>query len=277
MPHHEVPVLQEVAQEDRETLENAGTREISWRQAGHSARLRCPLRNGRSREIQGMLWPLELQVDQAFTERFLWVQGTMKRNFESVTQALEHYMKKYECPSRDELLKKFEDFNQSSQIKKPKYVFLNTLSESKKSLLKQLKEDGFVTIEYEEQPEEDLEVESPNQEAMETDGQVVDADKARKEAILNAKMKRLKEFLLAMNDNEFLRDDHIRHLLIFSPKSSINMSYRLFKEGHLLQIDKVSHWFPVSVGQVILSNGQTFPVKLLGPNGAGPARKQPCY
>jgi 16S rRNA C967 or C1407 C5-methylase (RsmB/RsmF family) len=43
-----------------------------------------------------------------------------------------------------------------------------------------------------------------------------------------------------LNNNEYIKDDLIRNLTVFSSDSLINHEYSLFKEGHLLQIDKSS-------------------------------------
>jgi hypothetical protein len=42
-----------------------------------------------------------------------------------------------------------------------------------------------------------------------------------------------------ITNNEFIKDEHVKKMLIFSADSLLNKNYSLFKEGHLLQIDKV--------------------------------------
>ena len=43
-----------------------------------------------------------------------------------------------------------------------------------------------------------------------------------------------------LKDKEFVKDDLIRHLLVFAHNSLLNHQNNLFKEGHLLQVDKVN-------------------------------------
>lgn len=125
----------------------------------------------------------------------------MKRNYDSLNEAAEYYMKKYNLEKRDDLLQVFEN---TAQIRKPKYVYVNTLQLSKKDILKRLKQDEFVRIEHN------------------------DEEKVA-----------FKDKIQSIKRNEFLKDDHIKHMYIFSPDSLINIHHNLFKEGHLLQIDKV--------------------------------------
>lgn len=50
-----------------------------------------------------------------------------------------------------------------------------------------------------------------------------------------------------LNQNEFFKDDLIRHLLIFSKHSTMNIKNDLFLEGHLLQVDKSSCMVPFAL------------------------------
>lgn len=138
----------------------------------------------------------------------------MKRNYTSLTETLEHYMKKYQVEKREDLLKIFENFNESSKIKKPKYIYLNTLQLSKKEILSRLKEQDFIKIkETEEQVEQDEE--NTND---------------------------IKKSFQNLNNYEFIKDEHVKNMYIFSHDSLLNKANDLFNEGHLLQIDKVQYF-----------------------------------
>lgn len=129
----------------------------------------------------------------------------MKRNYTSLVDALEHYLNKYKVEKREELLKVFENLDDSVRINKPKYIFLNTLKiENKKEILEQLKADDFTRIKWQED-EHDL-----------------------RTALTNIKK------------NEYVKDEHVKHLLIFASDSLLNKNHSLFVDGHLLQIDKVT-------------------------------------
>lgn len=131
-------------------------------------------------------------------------KGTMKRNYSSLVEALEHYMEKNKVDKREDLVKIFEEQDESVRIKKPKYIYLNTLMiENKKEIIKRLKLDNFVRI-------------KPNK----------DED--------------FKTLVNRIQNNEFAKDEHLKHLLIFSAESLLNKNHSLFVEGHLLQIDKVN-------------------------------------
>jgi 25S rRNA (cytosine2278-C5)-methyltransferase len=140
-------------------------------------------------------------------------KSSMKRNFTALSESMEHYIKKYNLTSKEELLKKFEI---SSRVNaKPKYIFINTLVHTKKEILQKIKEQNFIKI----KPEATLD--SPDN--------TNDND-------LN------KYFINVINNlktNEFIKDEHVKNMYIFSADSLLNKSFNLFKEGHLLQIDKV--------------------------------------
>ena len=128
----------------------------------------------------------------------------MKRNYASLVESLDHYLKKYQVEKREDILKVFENLHDSIRINKPKYIFLNTLKiENKKEIVEQLKSDNFRRIKWKEN-ENDL-----------------------RTALTNIKK------------DEYVKDEHIKNLLIFSSDSLLNKSHSLFVEGHLLQIDKV--------------------------------------
>lgn len=132
-------------------------------------------------------------------------KGTMKRNFASLTDALKHYMDKHKVEKREDLIKVFEDLNESTRIHKPKYIFLNTLKvQNKRELIEVLKLE-FVRIKLENKED-------------------------------------FKSTITQIKNNEYLKDEHIKNMLIFSPDSLLNKTHCLFVEGHLLQIDKVSNF-----------------------------------
>ena len=151
-------------------------------------------------------------------------KGTIKRNFESLNSALEYYMKKHQVEKREDLLKIFEDLNESSKIKKPKYVYLNTLELSKKEILSQLNEDGFVKIKKSELRQRVINEHGETESDCE-----------------------LKQMLDKMEDFEFFKDEHVKKMIIFRSDASINKSYHLFKSGHLMQIDKSSCLVPLAL------------------------------
>ena len=138
-------------------------------------------------------------------------KGTMKRNYTSLTESLEYYMQKYKCDKREDLIKVFESLDDTVRINKPKYIYLNTLMiENKKEISNKLKSDGFNRIKFENNDN------------------------------LNLNLKNI-------TNNEFIKDEHIKKMLIFSADSLLNKNYSLFKEGHLLQIDKVIFNFKISL------------------------------
>jgi hypothetical protein len=138
-------------------------------------------------------------------------KGTMKRNYDSLCETLGHYMKKYKTEKKEDLLKLFED--ESVKIKKPKYIFLNTLLHSKKEILEKLKADKFTRIKISNTTDENEDVET-----FQFDLKLV--------------LKELKNF-------QFIKDNIVKNMLIFSPDSLLNKSHSLFENGHLMQIDKV--------------------------------------
>lgn len=138
-------------------------------------------------------------------------KGTMKRNYTSLIESLEHYMQKHKVDKREDLLKVFEDQDDSVRIRKPKYIYLNTLMiENKKEILNRLKSDGFVRIKLDN--DEDI-----------------------------------RSLVSRIQNNEYVKDDHLKHLLVFSADSLLNKNHSLFVEGHLLQIDKVILILPYSL------------------------------
>ena len=146
----------------------------------------------------------------------------MKRNYESLNEALEHYVKKYKCNNKEDLLKQFENSGQTTKINKPKYIYINTLVRSKKEILNVLKEDGFVRV----KPGDEAEMETEEDSNKKYD---------------------LKSLLESMKNDEFVKDEHIKKLYIFTADSLLNKSHNLFKEGHLLQIDKSSCLVPLAL------------------------------
>lgn len=141
-------------------------------------------------------------------------KGTMKRNYESLNKALEHYMQKYGCEKREDLQKIYEDKAKEMQMIKPKYIYLNTLVHDKKVLIEKLKSDKFIRIKNTLSNE--------------------NADNEESTANLKAILKSLKNF-------QYIKDEHVKNMLVFAADSLINKSYYLFNEGHLMQIDKVIH------------------------------------
>lgn len=127
-------------------------------------------------------------------------KGTMKRNYTSLTEAVEYYMKKKGCESREALQKLYEDESKDSQMIKPKYIYLNTLVEDKKHLLDKLKADKFLRVKNSSD---------------------------------------LRDMIKSLKNNQFVKDDLVQNLLIFSPDSLLNKTHYLFNEGYLMQIDKV--------------------------------------
>jgi len=149
-------------------------------------------------------------------------------------ESLEYYLKKHNVEKREDLLKLYENFNQSSKINKPKYIYLNTLVMSKKETLNQLKQDNFNRLNKsflksnDEEDEINKNTEHINQQH----------DKSNIDLI--NKINKIK-------NNEFVKDNHIKPLYIFSSDSLLNKTYSLFQEGHLLQIDKSSCLVPYAL------------------------------
>lgn len=137
----------------------------------------------------------------------------MKRNYDRLMEALDHYMKKYEVSQKEDLLIKFEasSDNKAAQAStKPKYIFMNRLVLDKKQILAKLSEANYELVKYERQDEESDENVS------------------------------FKNFIDNMTSEQFVKDTHLKNLYVFKHNSSINKTVDLFKEGHLLQIDKVN-------------------------------------
>lgn len=146
-------------------------------------------------------------------------KSSMKRNFTALSESMEHYIKKYNLMNKEELLKKFEI---SSRVNtKPKYIFLNTLVHTKKEILHKIKENNFIKM-------------KPQDEAINAPTDEHDSDKTFLKVINNLK------------SNEFIKDEHVKNMYIFSAASLLNKSFDLFKEGHLLQIDKVNLSFTIA-------------------------------
>lgn len=141
----------------------------------------------------------------------------MKRNYNNLTAALEYYLKKYNVENRDQLLKLFDEkqaaSGEFSHSTKPKYIYLNRLVRSKKEILVKLQEDNFELVKYEKRDEKFLD------------------------------NKEFKKFIDSLENTNFIKDIHVKNLLIFKHNSILNKNYNLFKEGHLLQIDKVKEIF----------------------------------
>jgi hypothetical protein len=128
----------------------------------------------------------------------------MKRNYTSLVDSLNHYLKKYQVEKREDILKVFENLDDSLRINKPKYIYLNTLKiENKKEIAEHLKADNFRRIKWKEDNND------------------------------------LRTALTNIKKDEYVKDEHIKNLLIFSSDSLLNKNHSLFVEGHLLQIDKV--------------------------------------
>ncbi len=146
----------------------------------------------------------------------------MKRNYTSLMDALEHYMKKFGVEKREDLLKLFENFNQATRIRKPKYIFLNTLVTSKKQLLEKLKADSYEKIRVEK-----------------------DVTKVDKESSVAAD--HIKTVTAQLKTNQFVKDEHIKYMYIFSADSNLNKTHDLFVQGHMLQVDKSSCLAPLAL------------------------------
>lgn len=168
-------------------------------------------------------------------------KSSMKRNYASLTNALEHYMNKYECETREDLLKKFdsslspgEDESNPMPKLKPKYIYVNQLTMRKKEILAKLKEHGFELVKFEA---------SNDQDAID-----------------------FKEKLKNLGECEFMKDEHVKELYIFRHDSRLNKENPLFNEGLLLQIDKSSCLAPKVLDPPIDSHiidGASAPVCIL--------------
>jgi 16S rRNA C967 or C1407 C5-methylase (RsmB/RsmF family) len=159
----------------------------------------------------------------------------MKRNFESLNEALDYYMKKHQVDKREDLLKLFENFNQSSKIAKPKYIYFNTLVLTKKDILNKLKEDGYVRLSksfLKCDANEDNELTVNHEESSSNVSSLI------------TKIKQIK-------NNEFVKDVHVKSMYTFASDSLLNKTYSLFQEGHLLQIDKSSCLVPLALNPPI--------------------------
>ncbi len=72
-------------------------------------------------------------------------KGLVKRNYDTLNEALTEFMTKYQVSEREDLLKIFDD---NMQVAKPKYIYLNTLSKTKKDLKRDLKTDNYEKQDY---------------------------------------------------------------------------------------------------------------------------------
>lgn len=142
-------------------------------------------------------------------------KGTCKRNYASLHEALQHYMRKNGCEKPEDLQKIYEDRAKDSQMIKPKYIYLNTLAADKKELIEQLKTDKFLRVKN-----------SQGAEGAEVSGEEYEAS--------------MKAVIKGLKNNQFIKDELIQNMLIFAPDSLLNKSYHLFDAGHIMQIDKVN-------------------------------------
>jgi putative methyltransferase len=138
-------------------------------------------------------------------------KSAMKRNYAQLEVALSHYMKKYDCTTKEQLLHTFDSqnsMNGQSALAKPKYIFLSRLKQRhKKVILKMLEESGFELVKLEDECDEDA----------------------------------FKAVISGLNERQFVKDFHVKNLYIFKANSVLSKenNNELFNEGHLLQIDKV--------------------------------------
>lgn len=129
-------------------------------------------------------------------------------------------MKKYQVEKRENLLKIFDE-KQSISIKssnKPKYIYLNQLKLKKKEILNKLNDDSFQIVEYDRKADTFL--------------------KSNEE---------YKNLINSLKETEFIKDNHIKNMIIFKHDGLINKNYNLFIDGHLLQIDKSSCLVPLAL------------------------------
>lgn len=150
-------------------------------------------------------------------------------------ESLEYYLKKHNVEKREDLLKLYENFNQSSKINKPKYIYLNTLAMTKKETLDKLKQDNFFRLNKSFLKSNEDEVDEMDQHKQDIDQQ----NNTSNIDLIN-KIKKIK-------NNEFVKDKHIKSLYIFSADSLLNKTHSLFQDGHLLQIDKSSCLVPYAL------------------------------
>ncbi len=143
-------------------------------------------------------------------------------------------MKKHNIEKREDLLKLYENFNQSSKINKPKYIYLNTLEQNKKATLNILKQNDFFRLNKSFLKSND----EKNENNHNTLDNIQQIDKSNIDLI--NKIKKIK-------NNEFVKDNHIKSLYIFSSDSLLNKTHSLFQDGHLLQIDKSSCLVPYAL------------------------------
>ncbi len=149
-------------------------------------------------------------------------KGTMKRNYTQLTESLDYYMKKHQVEKKEDLIKIYENMNESTHITKPKYIYLNTLVHTKKELLDKLKEASFSRVKNNQQQKE-----NECDESHSNDDPNIQID-------IKTIIKNLKNF-------QFYKDNLVKNMLIFSPDSLLNKNHQLFSDGHLMQIDKVNN------------------------------------
>jgi hypothetical protein len=149
-------------------------------------------------------------------------KSAVKRNFVYLMESLEYYMKKYSVDNREDLLKIFDE--KQFKIRKPKYIHLNRLAKTKSKILEQLSNDNFVRL---------------NKKSLDLPPTISNNHEAKFE---NQEIKNfdLKSIIETLKNNQFIKDDIIKYLYIFSPESLIDKKHLLFQNGHLFQIDKVS-------------------------------------
>ena len=116
--------------------------------------------------------------------------------------------------NKEELLKKYEI---SSRVNaKPKYIFINTLVLTKKEVLSKIKEQNFAKIKNALNSTQREEVNSKNYENN------ID----------------FKNVINSLKANEFIKDEHVKNMYIFSADSILNKKFNLFKEGLLFNSKK---------------------------------------
>ena len=156
-------------------------------------------------------------------------KGTVKRNYARLNEALEHYMKKYNVPSRESLLQRFDTVNQSadsgrsatSTSTKPKYIYASRLMLTKRQILARLAEAGYELV----------------RRSAITKSETTEEDENL----------RFKNFIDSLGECQFVKDNHVRNVYVFKYNSNLTKGHDLFREGHLLQIDKSSCLVPLAL------------------------------
>ncbi|CAF0961982.1 unnamed protein product [Brachionus calyciflorus] len=145
-------------------------------------------------------------------------KSAIKRNYDNLVEACDYYMNRYQVDKRDDLLKIFDEKQAAHTSTKPKYIFINQLILKKKEILQKLMDDSFEMVEYD-----------------------------RKSESYRKTNDQFKELIDSLGNNQFIRDNHVKNLIIFKHDASINKNYSLFNEGHFLQIDKSSCLVPLAL------------------------------